>query len=78
MIHDHNGYLNYALPDNWCAEEDTDNLLLYDPNGDGAMTISFFSVLSTKETLNEQISILSKNFLDKNDITTHTPLILFN
>lgn len=78
MIHDHNGYLNYMLPDNWCAEEDTDNLLLYDPNGDGAMTISFFSVLNTQETLNEQISILSKNFLDKNDITTHTPLILFN
>ena len=57
MIHNHNRYLNYMLPDSWCAEEDADNLLLYDPNGDGAMTISFFSVLNTKETLNEQINI---------------------
>lgn len=40
MIHNHNRYLNYMLPDSWCAEEDADNLLLYDPNGDGAMTIS--------------------------------------
>lgn len=66
------------LPDSWCAEEDADNLLLYDPNGDGAMTISFFSVLNTKETLNEQISILAKNFIDKNNIAMHAPMILFN
>lgn len=78
MIHNHNRYLNYMLPDSWCAEEDVDNLLLYDPNGDGAMTISFFSVLNTKETLNEQISILAKNFIDKNNIAMHAPMILFN
>ena len=78
MIHNHNRYLNYMLPDSWCAEEDADNLLLYDPNGDGAMTISFFSVLNTKETLNEQISILAKNFIDKNNIAMHAPMILFN
>ena len=32
------------LPNNWCAEEDIDNLLLYNPSGNGAITISFFSV----------------------------------
>lgn len=78
MIHNHNRYLNYMLPDSWCAEEDADNLLLYDPNGDGAITISFFGVLNTEETLNEQITILAKNFIDKNDIAMHASMILFN
>ena len=68
MIRNHNEYLNYMLPNNWCAEEDTDNLLLYNPSGNGAITISFFSVLNTEESLDEQISILAKRFIDKNNI----------
>ena len=78
MICNHNEYLNYMLPNNWCAEEDIDNLSLYNPNGNGAMTISFFSVLNTKESLDEQICILANNFIDKNNINLHTPLVLFN
>ena len=78
MMLDHNEYLNYALPNNWCAEEDRDNLLLYNPTGNGAITISFFNVLNTKETLDEQISILAKRFIDQNNINLHSPLILFN
>ena len=26
MTLNHNEYLNYTLPNNWCAEEDIDNL----------------------------------------------------
>ena len=78
MICNHNGYLDYMLPTNWCAEEDTDNLLLYNPSGNGAITISFFNVLNTEESLDEQISILAKRFVDKNNINLHTPLVLFN
>lgn len=74
----HNQYLNYALPNNWCAEEDMENLFLYNPDGNGAMTISFFNVLNTEESLDEQISILAKRFIDKNNINLHAPLILFN
>jgi len=74
----HNNYLNYAVPSNWCAEDDTDNLILYNPNGNGAITISFFNVLNTEETLDEQVSILAKRFIDQNDIDLHSPLILFN
>ena len=66
------------LPNNWCAEEDKDSLLLYNPSGNGAITISFFSVLNTEETLDEQISILAKRFIDKNNIDLHSPLVLFN
>ena len=74
----HNGYLNYILPKNWYAEEDTDNLLLYNPSGNGAITTSFYNVLNTKESLDEQISILAKRFIDKNDINLHSPLVLYN
>ena len=77
MMHN-NGYLNYMLPNNWCAEEDIDNLLLYDPSGNGAITISFFSVLNIEKSLDEQISILAKRFIDKNNINLHSPLVLFN
>ena len=40
-MRNHNGYLDYSLPRSWCAEEDTDNLVLYNPGGNGAITISF-------------------------------------
>ena len=74
----HNEYLNYTLPNNWCAEENADNLLLYNPNGNGAITTSFFNVLNTNESLDEQISILAKRFIEQNNIYMHSPLILFN
>ena len=78
MTLNHNEYLNYTLPNNWCAEEDIDNLLLYNPSGNGAITTSFFNVLKTKESLDEQMSILAKRFIDQNSINLHSPLILFN
>lgn len=78
MMRNHNKYLNYTLPNNWCAEDGIDNLLLYNPSGNGAITISFLNVLQAKETLDEQISILAKRFIDKNNISLHSPLVLFN
>ena len=76
MLHNHKGYLNYKLPSDWCAEEDAENLLLYNPNGKGAITISFFNVLKTEESLDEQISILAKRFIDQNNINLQSPLII--
>lgn len=78
MMLNHNEYLNYELPENWCAEEDGDNLLLYNPDGNGAITMSFFNVLNTTESLDEQVSILAKRFIDQNNINLYSPLILFN
>ena len=78
MMFNHNKYLYYTLPNDWCAEEDTDTLLLYNPNGNGAITTSFFNVINTQESLDEQISILAKKFIDKNKINLHSPLVLFS
>lgn len=78
MMLNYNEYLNYTLPNNWCAEEGIDNLILYNPGGNGAITASFFNVLNTKESLDEQISILAKRFIDQNNINLHSHLILFN
>lgn len=72
----HNGYLDYELPNNWIAEEDSENIIIYDPKGNGAMTISFFNVFNVAESLDEEMSILAKKFIDKNSIDTHSPLIL--
>ena len=78
MMFNHNEYLNFELPNNWCAEEDLDNLLLYNPRGQGAITVSFFNVLNTEESIDEQISILAKKFIDQNNIKINSALILLN
>ena len=51
---------------------------MYNPDGDGAITISFFNALNASESLDEQVSILTKRFIDQNNINLHAPLILFN
>lgn len=78
MKFNYSDFLEYTLPDNWCAEQGIDNLHLYNPDGKGAITLSFFDVLNTEETIDEQISILAKRFIDQNSIYLHLPLILFN
>lgn len=78
MIFNHNDYLKYELPENWCTETDGDNVLIYNPKGNGAITLSFFNILEPKEVLDERISIMAKKFIDQNGITLQTPLILHN
>ena len=78
MQQNHNGYLNYELPESWCVEENEDQLVLYNPNGEGAMVLSFFNVLSNEVSLEEQIIVMAKKFLDKNTIKLKGSLILVN
>ena len=77
MIISHRDYLSIELPKDWCAEDDGENLLIYSPNGKGAITISFFNILEMKETLDEHISIMAKKFIDQNEIILSDPLILY-
>ena len=78
MLFNHNGYLIYEFPNNWCVEENAANLLLYNPDGNGAISMSFFNVLDRSKSLDEQISILAKKFIDQNNINLHSPLILLS
>ena len=57
---------------------DEDNILIYNPKGNGAIVISFFNVPDTEETLDKQISLLAENFSCQNNINLHSPLIHFN
>ena len=76
MILKHEDYLSYEIPENWTAEENDDNLLIYNPDGNGAVTVSFFNILDSSAFLDEYVSIFAKNFIDKNNIKMHSPLIL--
>ena len=78
MLLNHNEYLYYEIPEYWCSEENADNLLLYNPDGEGAITLSFFNVLDTSSSLDGQVVTLSKRFIDKKHINLHSSLILFN
>ena len=72
----HEGYFTYELPNGWCSEDSVENLLIYDPNGNGALTISFFSIFDMNKSLEEHLSIMAKKFVDKNEISLYGPLIL--
>ena len=76
MVYFHEDYFTYELPNGWCSEEDGESLLIYNPSGDGAITISFFSVLDMDKTLDEHISIMAKKFIEKNKISLRGPFIL--
>ena len=65
MHFSHEGYFTYELPNGWCSEDSGENLLIYDPNGGGAMTISFFSILDMNKSLDEHISIMQRSLLIK-------------
>ena len=72
MIFSHKDYLTYELPNDWCSEDEEENLLIYNPNGEGAITVSFFNILELRETLDEHISIMAKKFIDQNGIIMRT------
>ena len=75
MVLNHNEYLDYTIPDSWCAEEDAENLYIYDPDGNGAITVSFYSVLVGKESVEEQMKLLAKGFISRDNIILHSPLV---
>ena len=58
-------------------EESEDRLLLYDPEGNGAMVLSFLNAIDNQKVLEEQISVLSKRFVDQNRITLSRPFVMY-
>jgi len=72
----HSDYLNFEIPSKWVVEEDGDTTSIYDNNGEGSLTMSFYTVMEFQNSLDEHISIMAKKFIDSNKIKLHNPLIL--
>lgn len=72
----HSDYLNFEIPQNWVVDEDDDTTSVYDNDGEGSLTLSFYAVLELQNSLDEHISIMAKKFIDSNKIKLHNPLIL--
>ncbi len=72
----HNGYLEYEIPDKWMVEEDSDTTSIFSNDGNGALTLSYFSIFEMQGTLDEHISIMAKKFIDTNHIKLNHALIL--
>lgn len=72
----HKEYLEYEIPDDWIIEENEDTVSIYCSEGEGALTISFFSIVELQKTLGEHISIMAKKYIDYNQIKLSHALIL--
>lgn len=73
----HDDYLKYEIPSDWCAEENEDTLLIYDPDGEGAIVTSFFSLMDADVLLEERICIMAKEFIDNNLIYGFVSFVYF-
>lgn len=71
-----NNYLNYKIPLNWVVQENVDITTIYNNNGEGALTMSYYTITKLQGTLDEHIIIMAKKFIDKNKIKLHRPLVL--
>lgn len=67
----------FELPKDWCVEENGDNLAIYHPDGNGAMTVSFYNVINSEYSIIEQMSVMIKKFTDRNRIETRGPFVTF-
>ncbi len=76
MVFELNNYLTCDIPEDWCIDYGEDSDVIYDPNGVGAITLSFFNMLDEKSSIQEHICIMAKHFIDSNRIILDSPLSL--
>jgi len=72
----HSNYLEYEIPTDWEIEDDVDSTSVYCPDGEGALILSYYSIVEMQETLDENISIMAKKFIDANHVKLNHALIL--
>ena len=65
--------LKYNLPEQWVAEENGDNLFIYNPDGEGAITISAYNMINMNAPQIETVLNLFQDFVAKNGISLDTP-----
>jgi len=68
MQYFHKDYLKYTIPDEWIAEEREDVLTIYSPAGEGAMTLSFYSLVNFEQDIVTRISDMASQFVNQNKI----------
>lgn len=78
MTINHNNIVEFQIPDNWVSEENDGNLAIYNPSGEGAITVSFYSLLQINSDICEQISVMAKKYVDQNSIKLDKPLVVYN
>jgi len=64
----HGGYLDFMIPNHWVAEENDETMSVYDPEGDGAITLSFHTQIDNKSLLAEHMSLMAVHFLETHRI----------
>jgi len=74
--HKHRDYLTYQVPEHWCVEEIDDCLNIYDPQGEGALTLSFYTIIRNKSLVNYVIDDMAHRFIKQFGIVLDEELTL--
>lgn len=74
----HNNIIEFQLPNDWVFEENDESLAIYNPSGEGAITISFYSLLQSNSDTCEQISVMAKKYANQNRIKLDKPLVVYH
>jgi hypothetical protein len=72
----HGDYLSFDIPPKWVVDENDDSTSVYSSQGEGAITLSYYSVVSLQSSLEEHISIMAKKFIENNGITINRSFVL--
>ena len=67
MLIKHKGFIEYELPDGWESEIDGENLIIYDPDGEGAMVMSFYRA-ADKMPIENRIYKMAEHFVEHSHI----------
>lgn len=72
----HKDYLELEIPEGWNYEENDETIAVFCNEGDGALTLSFYSATDIQTSLDEHISIMAKKYIDKNNVDLDHAFIL--
>lgn len=78
MTYTYRDYFKFELPKKWCVEENESTLSIYNPKGNGAITVSVFNALEEKEYLSEQIKNMMQSFIEQYSISISGPTSCIN
>ena len=76
MLIRHKDYLTFEMPNTWVIEEGNEATSIYDNNGEGALTLSFYTIMELQNTIEEHVTIMAKDFFNQNNIKLHHSFIL--